>query len=105
MKADDYVVLQPGVTARNMTSAWAEQFRNAVIPEPGRYEIWMTYAFCSHRGRGIPLGQDSTRDDVHYGLHSSNAVRVVVRRSPIAPLTPPSAAGARDPWPDDPLLP
>jgi hypothetical protein len=77
--SDDYVSIAPGEVRADVANAWADYLRAARLPKPGRYAVWVVYAFCGFETRGVPLGQDSTHDDAHIGVHASNAVEIVVR--------------------------
>jgi hypothetical protein len=79
IRADDYVAIQPGEVRGDVVNGWAAYLRDARLPKPGRYTVWVVYAFCDLETRGKPLGPDATRDDVHVGVHTSNAVEIVVR--------------------------
>jgi hypothetical protein len=79
VRADDYVAIEPGSGRHDVANGWADYLRDARLPKPGRYTLWVVYAFCGMETQGVPLGGDATRDDVHLGVHRSNAVEIVVR--------------------------
>ena len=76
IRTESYVTLAPGETTR--PNDWAAHVRTAVIPSPGRYELWVAYVLCSLDPNGLPpLGTDVVEPTAERGIYVSNAVHVV----------------------------
>ena len=74
--AADRVVLAPGANRDDLANAWAA-IADATIPRAGSYTLWAVFREC---GSAASATTDASAESQPYrGIHSSNAVHVVVR--------------------------
>jgi hypothetical protein len=77
--SDDHLELAPGASSKVPLDGWGEHLLHASITKPGKYTVWVAYAFCGYDVKGLPLGTNVVRTDAHVGVHTSNPVSVTVQ--------------------------
>ncbi|MFK7986090.1 MAG: hypothetical protein AB8I08_08660 [Sandaracinaceae bacterium] len=89
---EDVRTIAPRDGDDTLPGGWASYVRQAVIPVPGRYSVWLAYRYCGAASHGLPLGPNAVVPSMLQGVFVSNPVQIEVVASAGSsppPVSPP----------------